>query len=74
MFIAIERVTSLNPEFNDRTIKNTLKCIDVKGILSDGDKSHAPIFDSLNVPHQPLTNNQIECYHGVALPKGGKNL
>jgi hypothetical protein len=44
----------LNPEFNDRTIKNKLKGIDVKGILSDGDKSHAPIVDSLNLPHQPL--------------------
>jgi hypothetical protein len=42
----------LNTDFNEKTIKNTLKDIDVKGIVSDGDKSYASIVDSLGVPHQ----------------------
>jgi len=35
-----------------KTIKNALKDINVKGIVSDGDKSYIPITDSLNAIHQ----------------------
>ncbi|MDR3292289.1 MAG: hypothetical protein LBT10_09115 [Methanobrevibacter sp.] len=45
-------VKDLTPEFNEQTIKNTIKGIDVKGIVTDGDKSYAPIADSLNIIHQ----------------------
>jgi hypothetical protein len=38
-----------------KIVKNALKDVDVRGLISDGDKPYKSIADDLEVPHQLCT-------------------
>jgi len=45
-------IEELNIEFKEKFLKDSLKGITVKGIVSDGDKAFGTIIDEIGVPHQ----------------------